>query len=68
MVEMNVFVKVLESRDGGFDVVFTLPCGGEVIYNSVFCRRDDAVAFAERVNRLGVSPTHISDIIEDALM
>lgn len=68
MVEMNVFVRVIDSPVCGFDVVFTLPCGSEVRYSSVFCHRDDAEAFADRVNRLGVSPIHIPDIVEDALM
>ena len=66
-MEMNVFVKVLESSVCGFDVAFTLPDGSEVRYRSVFCRRDDAEIFADRVNRLGVSPIHIPDIVEDAL-
>ena len=65
---MNAFVKVLESPICGFDIVFVLQSGSEVRYSSVFCRREDAEAFAERANRLGISEIHIPEVIEDAIL
>ena len=64
----KVVAKILESRRGGFDVVFELPSGGEIRYGSVFTERAEALDFAERVNRLDVSEIHIPDIIEDAML
>jgi len=67
VVEGGVFARILCNCDGSFDVVFTLPDGSERRYGSVFCNRECAVSFAERINRLGVSAEHIEDLLEDAL-
>ena len=67
MVESKIVVKILDSALCGFDVVFTMPDGREKSYPSAFSSRSAADEFAERVNRLGISELHISDVLEDAL-
>ena len=63
----NISVKILINPDGGFDAIFVLPDGSERTYASAFSDLESAESFAERVNRLDVSPEHIEDILEDAL-
>ena len=67
MAESKVFVKICESSARGFDVVVTFPDGEEKRFESVFLDRLEAEEFSERVKRLGVSPLHILDVLEDAL-
>ena len=67
MEESKIFVKICESSAQGFDVAVILPCGEEKRFESVFLDRIKAEELAERMNRLGLSPLHILDVIEDAL-
>ena len=68
MAESKVFASVCDNQGGGFDIVFSLPRGGEKRYASVFASKAPALELAERINRLGVSEQHLDDVIEDALM
>ena len=67
MVKTNVFARFVENMEGGYDIVVLLSPDFEKIYRSVFIDRGAAAAFVERVNRMGVSPLHIDDVIEDSL-
>ena len=67
MEESKIFVRVCESSAQGFDLTVVLPLGEEKKFESAFLDRLEAEELAERINRLGVSPLHVLDIIEDAL-
>ncbi len=68
MAESKVFASFSVNRQGWYDIVFSLPSGGEARYRSVFSSVRDAEEFVERINRLGISELHLDEIIEDALM
>ena len=67
MEKSSVFVEICRGAAGWFDIVFYLPCGERQVFGSVFSDSSVAEAFAERINRLGLSALHIADVLEDAL-
>lgn len=67
MVKSDVFARCVENEKGEVDIVVELSADNKKIYKSVFTDPTDAAALVEKINRMGVSPLHIDDVIEDAL-
>ena len=57
----------LKATEKGYGIIARAPDGSTAVYSDISRSREVAEDIADKINRGGVSPLHIDDIIEDLI-